>query len=69
MRNYFGNVPADMVRNTFKHTIQIGVLPPSFHLQRQFKSPNPALNIYCRNEADATDQMFAIVPAMDVEKC
>ena len=28
-------------------------------------SPNPALNIYRRNEADATDQIFAKVPAID----
>ena len=65
MRKYFGNVPAETVRNTFKHTTQIGTLPPSSHLQRQFKSPNPALNLYRRNEADATNQIFAKVPAMD----
>ena len=65
MRKYFGNVPAKTVRNTFKHTTQIGTLPPSSHLQRQFKSPNPALNLHRRNEADATDQIFAKVPAMD----
>ena len=65
MRKYLGNVPADKVRNTFKHTTQIGTLPPSSHLQRQFKSPNPALNLHRRNEADATDIIFAKVPAMD----
>ena len=54
-----------MVCNTFKHTTQIGTLPPSSHLQRQFKSPDPALNIHRRDEADATDQIFAKVPAMD----
>ena len=65
MRKYLGNVPADMVCNTFKHTTQIGTLSPSSHLQRQFKSQNPALNIHQRDEADATDQIFAKVPAMD----
>ena len=40
-------------------------MPPSSHLQRQFKSPNPALNLHRRNEADATDQIFAKVAAMD----
>ena len=64
MRKYLGNVPADMVCNTFKHTTQIGTLPPSSHLQRQFKSPNPALNIHRRDEADATNQIFAKVSAM-----
>ena len=65
MRKYLGNVPAEMVRNMFKHTTQIGTLPPSSHLQRQFKSPNPALNLHRQIEADATDQIFAKVPAMD----
>ena len=65
MRKYLGNVPADIVRRAFKHTTQIGTLPPSSHFQRQFKSPNPALNLYRRNEADATDQIFAKVPAMN----
>ena len=65
MRKYFGYVPADIVWRTFKHTTQIGTLPPSTHLQRQFKSPNPALNLHCRNEADATDQIFAKEPALD----
>ena len=64
-RKYVGNVPAKTVRNIFKHTIQIGRLPPSSHLQRQFKSPNLALNLHRRNEADATDQIFAKIPAMD----
>ena len=45
-RKYFENVPTDIVRRTFKHTTQLGVLPPSSHLQRQFKSPNPALNLH-----------------------
>ena len=65
IRKYLGNVPADMVRNTSKNTTQIGTLPPSSHLRRQFKSPNPALNIHRRDEADATDQIFAKVPAVD----
>ena len=65
MRKYLGNVPAEMVQNPFKHTTQIGTLPSSSHLQRQFKSPNPALNLHRQNEADTTDQIFAKVPAMD----
>ena len=65
MRKYLGNITADTVRNTFKYTTQIGTLPPSSHLQRQFKSPNPALNLHRQIEADATDQIFAKVPAMD----
>ena len=55
----------DIVQCTFKHTTQIDILPPSSHLQRQFKSPNPALNRHLRNKADAIEQIFAMVPAMD----
>ena len=65
MRKYLGNVPADIVQRTFKHTTQIGTLPSSSYLQRQFKSPNPALNIHRRNGADAIDQIFVKVPAID----
>ena len=54
MRIYIGHVPAVIVRRTSKHTTQNGTLPPSTHLQRQFKSPNPGLNLHRRNEADAT---------------
>ena len=65
MRKYFGHVPVDTIRRTFKHTTQISTLPPSSHPQRQFKSPNPALNFHRRNEADTIDQIFAKVPTMD----
>ena len=65
MRKCFGNVLANMICNNFKHTTQIGTLSPSSRLQRKFKLPNPALNLHRRNEADATDQIFAKVPTMD----
>ena len=41
------------------------MLHPSTHLQRQFKSPNPSPNFHRRNEADAIDQIFIKVPALD----
>ena len=65
MRKYFGYIPAKVVRNTYKYSTQHGVLPPSSHLQKQFKSPNPLLNLHRRNEANATDQIFSDTPAMD----
>ena len=64
-RKYFGNVPADIVRRIFKHTTKIDMLPSSTPLQQQFKSPNLALNVHCRNEANATDQIFAKVPVIN----
>ena len=66
-RKYFGKVPAGIVQRTFKHTTRIGTLPPSTHLQRQFKPPDPALNLHRRNKADTTDQIFAKVSAIDGE--
>ena len=63
-RKYLGNVPAEIIQRTFKHTTQIGTLPPSSHLQQEFKSPNPALDLHRQNEANATDQIFAKVPAI-----
>ena len=65
MRKYFWNVPVDTVWRTFKYTTQISTLSPSLHLQQQFKSPNPVLNIQRQNEVDATDQIFAKVPVID----
>ena len=44
---------------------KLGCYHPSTHLRRQFKSPNPALNLHRRNEADATDQIFAKEGAID----
>ena len=68
MRKYFCYVPAKVVRNTYKCSTQHGVLPPSSHLQKRFKLPNPLLNLHRRNEADATDQIFSDTPAMNGDK-
>ena len=65
MKKYFGYVLAKIVRNTYKHSTQHGVLPPSSHLQKRFKSPNPLLNFHRRNEANDTDQIFSDTPTMD----
>ena len=40
-------------------------MPPSSHLQKRFKSPNPLLNLHRRNEADDKNQIFSDTPAMD----
>ena len=65
MRKYFGYIPAKIVRNTNKHSTQHGVLPPSSHLQKHFKSPNPLLSLHRCNEAKATDQIFSDTPVID----
>ena len=63
-QNYFCNLLVDLIRRIFKYSTQHGVLPSSFHLQKQFKSPNPVLNLHRRNEADTTDQIFSDTPAI-----
>ena len=40
-------------------------MPPSSHLRKRFKSPNPVLNLHRRNEGNATDQIYSNTPAMD----
>ena len=54
-----------ILSNVRSNTTQIDTLPPSTHLQRQFKLPNPALNLHRCNKADATDRIFAKEPALD----
>ena len=64
MRKYFGYIPVKIICNTYEHSTQHGVLPPSSHLPKRFKSPSLVLNLHRQNEADATDQVFSDTPAM-----
>ena len=40
-------------------------LPPSTHLQKRLRSPNPGANIFHHCEADATDMIYSDTPAID----
>ena len=40
-------------------------LPPSTHLQKQFKSPNPGANLFHHREPNATDMIYSDTPAID----
>jgi hypothetical protein len=40
-------------------------MPMSEHLQKQYKSPNPALNVTRRDEDLATDTVYSDTPAVD----
>ena len=64
-QKYFGSLPAKLICNTFKYTTQCGVLSPSSHLQKRFKSPNLVLNLHRQNEANAADQTSSDTPTMD----
>ena len=65
MRKCFGYITANIICNTYNHSTQRGVLLPSSHFQKRFKSPIPLLNLHGRNEADVTGQIFSDTPTMD----
>ena len=63
VRSNFCFAPINAIKRTFKYTTQNQVLPPSSFLRKRYKSPHPFLNIRQRNEYDATDMIYANVPA------
>ena len=64
-RPYFGWLPLERVKQTFEQCTQHMRLPPSTHLQKQFRSPNPGANIFHCPEANATDMIYSDTPAID----
>jgi hypothetical protein len=40
-------------------------MPMSSHLKKQYKSPNPAMNVTRRQEVIATDTVYSDTPAVD----
>ena len=50
LRPHFGYNSEDIVERTFQATTQLGRLSSATHLKRQYRSPNPALNVHRRNE-------------------
>ena len=65
LRPFFGWLSAKVIEKTFGHTTQYGRIPQSTILKKRYKSPNPALNVYRRDETVATDFIYANVPAID----
>ena len=66
LRPFFLHQSADVIKRTFEATTQyartnIG----SLQLKKTFKTPFAACNVHRRNEAVATDTVFADVPAVD----
>jgi hypothetical protein len=51
-------------RQTFEHTTQYARLPTGTLLKKAYKSPNPALNVYRRQEDVACDIVYSDVPAI-----
>ena len=64
-RPLFGWLPIDTIKRTYELTTQYGRIPMSTILKKRYKAPNPALNVYRRDESVATDTFFADTPAID----
>ena len=66
LQPYFGWMPIDIIKHTFKNTTQYA---RSIHLydnmRKHYKSRFPALNVTRRNESVATDTIFSDTPAID----
>jgi hypothetical protein len=60
----FGWLSTDLIQKTFEHTTQYTRLPTATMLKKAFRSPNPALNIYRRNEDVACNIVYSDVPAI-----
>ena len=65
LRPFFGWFSPDIIKKTFENTTQYARLPTGTILKRAFKSPNPALNVYRRNESVACDIVYSDTPAID----
>jgi hypothetical protein len=65
LRPRLGWLPIDAIKKTFEHTTQLTRMPLSTILKKQYKSPNPALNMCPRDEPVATDTIYSDTPAID----
>jgi hypothetical protein len=64
LRPLFRWLSTDLIQKTFEYTTQYVRLPTATMLKKAFKSPNPALNFYRRNEDVACDIVYSDVPAI-----
>jgi hypothetical protein len=62
---HLGWLSIDAIKKTFKNTTQLEHMPMSTILKKQYKSPNPALNVHPRDEPVATDTIYSDTPAID----
>jgi hypothetical protein len=64
LRPRLGWLPVDANKKTFEHTTQLTRMPMSTILKKQYKSPNPALNVHPRDEPVATDTIYSDILQM-----
>jgi hypothetical protein len=62
---HLGWLSIDAIKKTFKHTTQLACMPMSAILKKQYKSPNPALNVHPHDEPVATDTIYSDTPAIN----
>jgi hypothetical protein len=65
LRPRLGWLPIDTIKKMFERTTQLTRMPMSTILKKQYKSPNPALNVHPRDEPVATDTIYSNTPAID----
>jgi hypothetical protein len=65
LRPRLGWLPVDAIKKMFECTTQLAHMPMSTILKKQFKSPNPALNVHPRDEPVATNTIYSDTPAID----
>jgi hypothetical protein len=64
LRPFFGWISPDLIKKTFEHTTQYARITAGTLLKKAFKSPNPALNVFCCQEDLTCDIMYSDVPAI-----
>jgi hypothetical protein len=62
LRPFLGWISPEIIKKTFKHTAQYASLPAGTLLKKVYKYPNPALNVFRRQEDVACDIVYSDVP-------
>jgi hypothetical protein len=65
LQRFFGWQPIENIKKTFQKTTQLARLTVGTLLKQAYRAPNPALNVWRRNEPVATDTLYSDVPAID----
>jgi len=61
----FGWLPEDIIKSTFEVATQYTHLPMSMLLEKQYKSPFPALNVHRHDKPIAMDTIYLDTPAIN----
>ena len=63
--SFFAWMPVDCIRKTFECSTQVMLMALPTYLRKRHQSENPAANIFCHDEVDATDNIFSDTPTVD----